>query len=284
VCLAGGEEIRAATVISNADPEVTLGKLIGRENLPRKLRNKLDRVTYSTSCLSLFFAVDMDLKEAGLDSGNYWFYDHEDVDALYRQGQTGETLEGESPGMMFLTVTTLKDPSKMHKGHHTCEAFTFVSYDAFEKWAGEGSGKRGSDYEALKEELSWKLFQFLEKRVPGISRHIVYWSLGTPLTNEFYINATRGNLYGIDKTRAQVGPGAFRIDSPIKGLYMVGASTLSHGVAGVTSSGLAAARKILDCRTRDILTQNGPELKIYPAEDTGRWPEDLQKRIEWGKA
>jgi phytoene dehydrogenase-like protein len=280
VRLAGGEEIKSAVVISNADPEVTFGKLIGREHLPKKLLNKLDRVTYSTSCLSLFFAVDMDLKEAGLDSGNYWFYDHEDVNALYRQGQTGEALEAESPGMMFLTVTTLKDPSKMRRGHHTCEAFTFVGYEAFEKWAGQRSGEHSADYEALKEELSWKLFQFLEKRVPGISGHIVYWNLGTPLTNEFYINATRGNLYGIDKTRSQVGPGAFRVDSPIDGLYMVGASTLSHGVAGVTSSGLDAARKILGCRTRDILKQKGPELRIYPADDPGSWPEDLQKRIE----
>jgi len=284
VRLAGGEVISAPVVISNADPEVTFGKLIGREHLPKKLANKVDRVTYSTSSLSLFFAVDMDLKEAGLDSGNYWFYDHEDVDALYRQGQTGETLEAESPGMMFLTVTTLKDPSKMHQGHHTCEAFTFVSYDAFERWAGERSGEHSADYEALKEELSWKLFQFLEKRVPGISRRVVYWSLGTPLTNEFYINATRGNLYGIDKTRSQVGPGAFRIDSPINGLYMVGASTLSHGVAGATNSGLAAARKILGCRTRDILKQEGRELRIYPADDPGSWPEDLQKRIDRGRA
>ena len=46
---------------------------------------KLDNATYSTSSISLFFAVDMDLREAGLDSGNFWFSDHENVDALYRQ-------------------------------------------------------------------------------------------------------------------------------------------------------------------------------------------------------
>ena len=76
----------AGIVISNADPEVTFGKLVGREHLPNELANKVDRVTYSTSCLSLFFAVDMDLKAAGLDSGNYWFYDHEDVDAHLQTG------------------------------------------------------------------------------------------------------------------------------------------------------------------------------------------------------
>ena len=47
--LDSGEEIRSDVVISNADPEVTFGKLIGRENLSPKLKRKLDGLTYSTS-------------------------------------------------------------------------------------------------------------------------------------------------------------------------------------------------------------------------------------------
>ncbi|MBM4423582.1 MAG: hypothetical protein FJ030_09350 [Chloroflexi bacterium] len=61
---------------------------------------------------------------------------------------------------------------------------------------------------------------------------------------------------------------------------MCGASTESHGVAGVTASGLSAARQILNCRTSDLLRQNGPELPIYPSEDVSKWPEHLRKRIE----
>ena len=282
--LEDGREIGADVVISNADPEVTFGKLIGREHLNSRFLRKLDNAKYSTSSLSLFFAVNMDLREAGLDSGNFWFYDHEDVDELYKQGLTAHALDAESPGMMFLTVTTLKDPSKMHQGHHTCEAFTFVGYDAFEQWANEKTGAHSAGYEALKEELSWKMFQALEKHVPGISKHVVFWSLGTPLTNEHYINATRGNLYGIEKSRSQSGPLGFPIDAPFEGLYMAGASTMSHGVAGATSTGLTAARKILNCRTSQMLQQNGPELRIYPSEDVAQWPEDLQKRISRGNS
>ena len=55
------------------------------------LRRKLDRVDYSGSALSLFFAVDMDLRAAGLDSGNFWFYDHDDLDELYRRGPDAAT-------------------------------------------------------------------------------------------------------------------------------------------------------------------------------------------------
>ncbi|MBC8334515.1 MAG: NAD(P)/FAD-dependent oxidoreductase [Anaerolineales bacterium] len=282
VRLVDGEVIHAKNVVSNADPEVTFGKMIGRDSLSKKLVNKLDRVTYSVSALSLFFVVDMDLREAGLDSGNFWFYDNEDVDGQYKLGLTDHTLTADEPPMMFLTVTTLKDPSKMHDGHHTCEAFAFVGYDAFEKWSDSKKGERPAGYEAEKEELAEKLFRKLERHVPGINKHIVYWSLATPLTNDHYINATRGNLYGISKSRRQVGPGAFPIKTEIEGLYMCGASTLSHGVAGATRSGMAAAANILGCSISDLLTQNGPPMEIYPSDDISKWPKHLQEKIARG--
>ena len=245
-----------------------------------KLVNKLDRVTYSVSALSLFFAVDMDLRAAGLDSGNFWLYDNEDVDGLYKLGMTDYVLHAEEPASMFLTVTTLKDPSKMHDGIHTCEAFTFVDYAAFEKWSDSSYGARPAEYEAEKEALAEKLFRKLEKFVPGITKNIVFWNLATPLTNEHYINATRGNQYGISKSRRQVGPGSFPIRTEIEGLFLCGANTVSHGVAGVTASGLMAAKSILGCKTEDLLKQNGAEMKIYPSEDISAWPENLQKKIE----
>jgi phytoene dehydrogenase-like protein len=185
--------------------------------------------------------------------------------------------------MMFLTVTTLKDPSKMHSGHHTCEAFTFVSYDAFKQYEQPVPGVRMPGYQGLKEDLAWRMFKGLEKRIPGISEHVTFWDLGTPLTNKHYINTTKGNLYGIEKSVTQVGPGAFPTKTEIEGLLMCGASTMSHGVSGVTATGLSAAKAVLNCSTDDLLTQNGPPLEIYSSEDTSNWPGYLQKRIERGK-
>ncbi len=287
--LDSGEEIRASVVISNADPEVTFGQLIGRDHLSAKLRRKVDTVKYSTSCLSLFFATDMDLRAAGLDSGNFWYYDHPDLDKLYSDGLTDALLREDTPPMQFLTATTLKDPSKMHatgagSGHHTCESFAFVGYDAFEQWAHSKYGARPADYEAMKEDLSWRMVRGLEKRIPGLSKHIVFFSLGTPLTNEHYLNATRGNLYGIAKSPSQVGPWAFSPGTEFEGLYLCGASTLSHGVAGVTQSGIDATKAILNCRSRDILTQHGPGPVFLPSEDISQWPENLRKKMERGEA
>ena len=282
--LDSGEEIRAGVVISNADPEITFGQLIGRDQLSVKLRRKLDSVKYSTSCLSLFFATDMDLRrDGGLDSGNMWYYDHADVDKIYADGLTDALLREETPPGMFLTVTTLKDPSKMHSGHHTCESFAFVGYEAFEKWAQTKYGARPADYDAMKEDLAWRMVRGLEKRIPGLSKHIVYYSLGTPLTNEHYLNATRGNLYGIDKRPSQVGPLGFSARTEFEGLFLCGQSTTSHGVAGVTASGIGAAKAGLNCRSRDILTQGGAGPTFLPSEDVSQWPENLRRKMERGE-
>jgi phytoene dehydrogenase-like protein len=218
-----------------------------------------------------------------LDSGNCWYYDHADVDSIYAAGLTGAALQAETPQGMFLTVTTLKDPSKMHSGHHTCEAFAFVGHQAFEAWSRSRYGERPAEYSALKEDLAWRMVRGLEKRIPGLGKHIVFWSLGTPLTNEHYLQATRGNLYGIEKSPRQVGPRAFQTRTEFKGLFLCGASTLSHGVAGVTASGMAAARAVLNCRTRDLLRQSGPPLTFLPSEDPSAWPEHLQEKIRKGQ-
>ncbi|MBE3120177.1 MAG: hypothetical protein IMZ50_15665 [Candidatus Atribacteria bacterium] len=42
---------------------------------------------------------------------------------------------------------------------------------------------------------------------------------------------------------------------------------ISHGVAGVTQSGIDAAKAALNCRIRDLLKQNKPSLTFLPSED-----------------
>ncbi len=281
VRLADGTEVRAGVVISNADPEVTYGRLIGRDQLSPLMRWQLDRMRYSVTALSLFMATDVDLRgEHGLDSGNYWLYDHADVDAIYRDGIKGQIFEAASPSAQFLTVTTLKDPSKMHKGHHTLEAFCFVGYDAFSKWAHAPQGARGPDYEALKSRLKDKMLRGLERHVPGLSDRLTFAELATPLSNEFYAGATRGSLYGTDKTLSQVGPFGFQVKTPFEGLYAVGASTMGHGVAGASISGVEAARQILRCRMGEVLRQKGGALEVLPSEDTSAWPQRLRRRMK----
>lgn len=279
VRLADGREVRAEHVVSNADPHVTFGKLVGLDRVSGGLRRKLERTRYSVSALSLFFAADFEAGEFGLDSGNLWRYEHADLDKIYAQGREPwrlDELGGGVPGL-FLTVTTLKDPSKFRR-RHTMEAFTFIGRDAFRDWAESRCGGRPGAYADLKERLTERMLEAVDEAVPGLRSRVVFRELGTPLTNEHFVAATGGNLYGTEKTLGQIGPWAYQAQSEFDGLWLCGASTLSHGVMGAMLSGLDAARRILGLRRIDeTLTQKSAPVRVYPSDRPQDWPEDLKR-------
>ena len=279
--LENGEQIRAKRVISNADPTTTYRHLVGEQHLSPKLVKKLDRTTYSCTSLMLFLTVDMDLRKAGLDSGNIWIApENLDADELYAQLMGPDlTIGAEFPGM-FISCTTLKDPSSFDGRHHCIEAITYVDHRAFKDFAEEGPD-RSPAYQALKDLLMRKMMKTLERVVPGISEHVVQKELGTPLTNEFYINSTNGSVYGTEKVLKQIGPFAFRPKAEIADLYLCGASIQSHGVAGAGYSGVQTAAVILGCRPEELLKTDGPTtVHIYEAEDASDHPDWIKRKMD----
>ncbi len=257
VRLADGQEIRAGIVVSNADPGVTWGRLVEPEHLPWRLRHRIEHLHYSISTLSLFMAVDMDLRAAGIDSGNIWYSRTPDIDAVYsladRQVLTGQEV---IPGLFF-NVTTLKDPSLRHDGLHTVEAITVASIDPFSRWQDTPPGQRPAEYAQLKADLTERILDAVECFVPGLRERTVFRTLGTPLTNQHFLHATRGGIYGTEKTVGNLGPFGFAVDTHIHGLYQCGASIIAPGINGVTTSGLQAAAAALGCTADELLTAHG---------------------------
>ncbi|MEC8895537.1 MAG: NAD(P)/FAD-dependent oxidoreductase, partial [Planctomycetota bacterium] len=209
---------------------------------------------------------------AGLDSVNYWICSEPDVSATYDYALK-ENLEEEGvPPGLFLTVTTLKDPAKRQDGIHTMEAFSLVSYDAFKHWREGATGERGRDYEDFKEALKHRMLTGLERVVPGLRDSLEFCDVGSPLTNDYYVNAFRGNAYGTAKVAGQIGPFSFPLETEIPGLYHCGASTVSHGVMGVMISGLEAAAKMLGRPSSSLLNTPGGEISLHSAEEAARAP------------
>jgi all-trans-retinol 13,14-reductase len=281
VRLADGTEIRAKTVISNADPEVTFRRLVGVENLTPFERLRLSRSKWSVSAISLFMATDLDLRARGMDSGNYWYFKDGDVEGTYAKGlDAWRPADGPIPGG-FVTVTTLKDPSKSYGGKHTLESFAFVGWDAFRGWSDTQFEARPSSYAATKKELMDRMLEMVGNVIPGIADHVAFADLGTPLSNVHYCASTNGNLYGTEKSLFQVGPFAQTLNTSIQGLYMCGASTLSHGVLGAHMSGLAVAKQILRCRFDELFQPDGKGMTLLPCDHPERWPAHLlRSRVE----
>lgn len=265
-----GDFLSARQVLSNADPEVTFNGLVGTEHLSRRLRRRLARTEYSLSAISLFCATNLDLEAKGLDSGNYWFAEEPRVEDLYDLAKQKNPLAADTLPGIFLTVTTLKDRAKRSDGLHTLECFAFVSYDAFAAWQDSAYDHRPKAYEVLKTRLTAMMLHRMDQLIPDLSSNLVFSSLGTPLTNAHYIRSTRGNLYGTAKRWNQIGPWSYSPRTEIGGLYLCGASTAAHGVAGATETGIIAAAAVAGCHVGRFLGAKDQHLMIEPCEPAAR--------------
>jgi len=277
--LAGGQRLLAKQVLSNADPEKTY-QLVGHQHIGEKLRAKLAKTSYSVTSLMLFLIVDMDVRQSGLDSGNIWMLKDPDIDKVFTEMKAVDVLAGDEFPALFISCTTIKDPVSFNGRYHSIEMVTFIDYKAFQEFEGSGDYHTPA-YEKYKERIAEKLLNSLEKVVPGVRSHIVQQELGTPMTNEFYVKATRGNVYGTEKNFWQTGPFAFGNKSEVANLYLCGASILSHGVAGASYSGVQTAANILGCSMDELITpQPGQAVRIYEAEDPSTWPAWIHQKMQ----
>ena len=152
------------------------------------------------------------------------------------------------------------------------EAFSLVSYDAFRQWRESATGERSGDYDGFKEVLKDRMLTGLERVVPGLRDSLEFCDVGSPLTNDYYVNVFRGNAYGTAKVAGQIGPFSFPLKTELPGLYHCGASTVSHGVMGVMISGLEAAAKILERPSASLLNTAGGKITLRSAEEAARAP------------
>ena len=278
--LENGEKIFAKRIISNADPAKTYTDMVGTENLSTKLSKRLNETKYSCTSLMLFLTVDMDVRKAGLDSGNIWMMPNKDPDILYKELMNPDISTGDDFSGLFVSCTTLKDPISFDGKYHTIEAITFINYESFDKFKNEGETK-SQEYLDFKEHLTEKMIKSLEKVLPEVRDKIVHKELGTPVTNEHFINSTNGCVYGTEKTLNQIGPFSFKAKSEIENLYLCGASIISHGVAGASYSGVQTAAEILGCKQDDLLKPDESQsLRVYDAEDDADYPDWMLKKME----
>jgi len=276
--LENGEVIHATNIISNADPAATY-KMVGHENLSPKLLKKLEATRYSVTSLMFFISVDMDVREAGLDSGNIWYMPGNDMDEVYDGLTRVSILETDEFDSLFISCSSLKDPLSFNGRHHTIEVVTFIDYDSFKNLYPEGADTN-EVYVKIKERLCEKLRNTFKRILPEVHKNIVHIEAGTPITNEHYVKTTKGNVYGTEKGFMQTGPFSYKAKTEIENLYMCGASIMSHGVAGASYSGVKTAAEVLGCTEADLIQKDETQhLRVYDAEDSSQWPEWIHQRM-----
>ena len=110
----------------------------------------------------------------------------------------------------------------------------------------------------LKARLQERLLGILKREFPALKDHIKFVDLGTPLTNDFYLGSTRGEVYGLDHSVSRFSSNyqwLLRPEQPITGLYLTGQDVASCGIAGALIGGTLCATAIKPVTAVDIGVQ-----------------------------
>ncbi|UCF73293.1 MAG: NAD(P)/FAD-dependent oxidoreductase [Deltaproteobacteria bacterium] len=234
----------ARAVISDADPVITLGRLVNPKLVAPRIKTKASRMRPSAGALCAFIGTDLDLPSIGITDANIIHYSDYDINKVYELFPVSRPPE-DFPSF-FITSPSVKDPDGGHapEGYHTIEIITGASYELFKKWANLPSGKRGDEYKALKEKMGERLIAAAERYIPGLSQHLDLVEYATPLSNAYWVNAVRGGCYGPEHSPDQIGRGRFTsFTAGIDGLFLAGAGTIGCGVMPCVASGILAGGK-----------------------------------------
>ncbi|MCP9773262.1 carotene isomerase [Synechococcus sp. Tobar12-5m-g] len=222
--LAGGEQIRARRVISNATRWDTFGTLVGAAHTPDAERTWRKRYKPSPSFLSLHLGV----KTAAIPPGSH-------VHHLLLE--RWEDMEAEQ-GTVFVSIPTLLDSSLAPAGHQIVHAFTPSSMEAWQ-------GLSPSTYAAKKQADADRLIGRLEAVLPGLAGAIIHKEVGTPRSHRRFLGRHQGSYGPVPALRL---PGLLPMPfnrTAIPGLYCVGDSCFpGQGLNAVAFSGFACAHRV----------------------------------------
>ena len=80
--------------------------------------------------------------------------------------------------------------------------------------------------------------------VPGFRDHLAFQMLGSPTTNERFVNTPRGNSYGSNMTPGNMGPTRLTWESSVDGLHFCNATSGYAGFAGTIWTGANLYEKL----------------------------------------
>ena len=243
VRMADGHDIPARTVISNAGVFNTFTRLMDTEVAQRHgYTERLGRVRPSVASMCLYVGCRQTAEELGLPKTNFWIYPSEHYErdlAAYLEDPSRELP------LAYVSFPSAKDPgfTERYPGRATIEVVAFGPHEWFEPWAGSTWGKRGEDYEALKERLSQRLLDKLLEKMPQLEGKIDYHELSTSLSTDWFCRYPRGEIYGLDHDPQRFEQDWLRPKTDIPGLYLAGQDVMTCGVVGAMIGGLLAAVK-----------------------------------------
>lgn len=248
IILENGERIFAKRIVSNAHVHTTFLKLIGAENLPEGLAERIENVRIGNGFGMIVRCAVSELPDytAAPNGGNASDCHHglqllcpsmDYLDRSYADYSNG--VPSKNPAALAMTFSSV-DPTLAPEGKHTL--FIWGQYYPYEL-------SNGEHWRDIEDREADKLIDVVNSYAPNVKKSIIERFVQSPLDLEERLGLLRGNVMHVEMDFDQMFlfrplPEMSAYKTPIKNLYLTGAST--HPGGGVfAASGYNTAQVIL---------------------------------------
>ena len=246
--MADGHFIPCDTIVSSAGVANTFGYLIEpavSESLG--YASKLESLEASYAHLGVYIGLRDTAENLGLPKTNFWIYPSNDYDADVAAFE--KDPDADFP-VVYISFPSAKDPDyeNRHPGTATIEIVAPAPYEWFRQWEDSTWGKRGDDYEALKNRLGERLMEHLYAKLPQLRGRVDYYEVSTPLSTNWFGGYQRGELYGLAHNADRLKADWLKPETKLKGLWLTGQDILTCGVTGAMMAGLMTTTAMVGVR------------------------------------
>lgn len=253
VKMSDGTEILAPIVVSNAGVFNTFEHLLPAAVSKKHGYQKLKRsVSPSIGHLGVYIGLKESAESLGLPRTNFWIYPSAD----HRENLAAFESDHRKPfPAVYISFPSAKDPSweSRYPNSATIEIVAPANFETFAQWQDKPWGKRGEDYDALKDHFTERLLEHLFDTLPQLRGKIDYCELSTPLSTDFFCAYKRGEMYGLTHDPARFEQQWLRPKTSVKGLYLTGQDIMTCGVGGAMAGGFISAVSILGLKSPALL-------------------------------
>lgn len=247
-------ELFAPLIISDAGIMNTYLKLTPPEVRTRyELDSLFKQVKPGLGLMSVFIGLEGTAEELGVKPQNVWAFKSPKVDTIVKEymALSPEEARVTDVPLLFLSFPSAKDPTfnTRYPGKTTCAIITITPYEWFEDWKDEKALHRGEDYKGLKMDIANRMWHQVLDLYPQLEGKLEYIEVGTPLSNQYYLNTIKGEVYGLDHDIGRFDPSMcmeLRPQTPIQGLYLTGQDMFTCGYSGAMAGGILCACSVLE--------------------------------------
>ena len=241
VTLKNGTSLTSPLVVSAAGAEATM-RFLPQFSPPEKLQGGI-------SHMYAFIGLTGSKEELQLTASNLWALPSQEIEKdLESYYANPWPYVDQGSMLLFAGFPSAKDPmaAQEHPEKSTCVIITEAKEEWFSDWKDAKQGRRGKDYEQMKQRFQDGMLKGLVKHFPQLEGRIQYVEMASPLSNRHYLN--RAASYGLQhppmRYTVEEGLRPGRI-AGVEGLWITGQDVTTNGFAGALMGGVVTAHGIL---------------------------------------